>query len=85
MVTPITIDVVPNHLTDYIEICKKVGYEVTTEHCTILRRPLVPETHRRLGPERDRVLAEAQEAPPQHLTGEEVAAYFNRRAEEAAP
>lgn len=59
---------VPKQLTDYIEIVKRSGYEVTCQECVILRRPLVPETHRRLGPERDKVLADVQEAPPQTLT-----------------
>jgi len=49
---------VPSHLTEYIKIVEKCGYEVTTQNCTILRRPLVPETHKRLGPARDAVLAE---------------------------
>jgi hypothetical protein len=59
---------VPEQLVDYIDIVQRAGYEKTAEKCVILRRNIVPETHRRLGPERDKVLADAQEAPPQTLT-----------------
>lgn len=61
---------VPEHLTDYIEIVERAGYELTCQKCCILRRNIVPESHRRLGPERDKVLTAAQEAPPQTPTRE---------------
>lgn len=48
---------VPKYLTEYINIVKRSGYEVTCENCTILRRALVPESQKRLGPEREAVLA----------------------------
>lgn len=34
---------VPSHLTDYIEIVKRCGYEAGFENCTILRRSLRKE------------------------------------------
>lgn len=34
---------VPKGDTEYIEICKKAGYDVTCQDCVILRRPLIPD------------------------------------------
>lgn len=35
---------VPRQSKEYIEICKKSGYEITCENCVIMRRPLRPDT-----------------------------------------
>lgn len=34
---------VPASDKDYIEICKKAGYEITCQDCVIMRRPLIPD------------------------------------------
>jgi hypothetical protein len=34
---------IPSHLTEYVDMVKRCGYEVGFENCTILRRPLRQE------------------------------------------
>ena len=35
---------IPEHLTDYIDMVKRSGYEIAFPGCTILRRPLAKES-----------------------------------------
>lgn len=44
---------IPSHLTEYIEMVKRCGYEVGFENCTILRRSLRQETMPSIGEARD--------------------------------
>lgn len=44
---------IPSHLTEYIDMVKRCGYEAGFESCTILRRSLRKETMPNLGDARD--------------------------------
>lgn len=58
---------VPSQLTEYHKIVENAGYVRTVEFCHVFRRPLLPDTHPLLGPERDAILkkmnADASTAP----------------------